>query len=135
MTAPGVVVALRTLQVPTLQDWIEPNDTRLLEADIAKAHELTAAAGAQLVLLGYPEPDAHDQLWKGVRRAGQQAQVLIVDSTLPMSRALAAGTPWTQLRIADGHPTTRGYRLMGEQLVEQLLLFSPDLLEERLDAD
>lgn len=131
MTAPGVVLAPRTLQVPTLQDWIEPNDTRLLAADIARAHELTARAGAQLVLLGYPEPDAHKQLWNGVLRAGQEAQVLIVDSTLPMKRALDAGLPWTQLRIADGHPTTWGYRLMGEWLADELLLFSPDLLEER----
>jgi len=131
MTAPGVTLLPRTQQVPTLQDWIEPSDTRMLEADIAKAHELTSTAGAQLVLLGYPEPDAHEQLWKGVRRAGQRAQVLIVDSALPMKRALDSGIPWTQLRIADGHPTTRGYRLMGEQLVDVLLSSRPDLLEAR----
>ena len=125
------IFPVRTLQVPTLQDWVEPSDTRLLEVDVARADELARAAGSRLVLLGYPEPDAHDLLWKGLLRAGQRAGILTIDSTGPMQSALDAGVPWMQLRIADGHPTTRGYRLMGQQLADELLRFSPDRLTGR----
>ena len=121
--APGLL----TLQVPTLQDWIEPSDTRLLESDLVMAQQLVRGAGAQLVVLGYPEPDAHEQLWGGILRAGRRTGLLVIDSTEPMQKALDEGVPWTQLRIADGHPTSLGYRLMGEQIVDELLRFSPAL--------
>jgi lysophospholipase L1-like esterase len=121
------VPALLTMQVPTLQDWIEPSDTRLLESDIAMAEQLVRNAGSQLIVLGYPEPDAHEQLWQGVLRAGRRSGLLVIDSTDPMQEALDGGLPWTQLRIADGHPTSLGYRLMGEQIVDELLRFSPGL--------
>jgi len=121
--APGLL----TLQVPTLQDWIEPSDTRLLESDLVMAEQLVRGAGAQLVVLGYPEPDAHEQLWGGILRAGRRTGLLVIDSTEPMQKALDEGLPWTQLRIADGHPTSLGYRLMGEQIADELLRFSPAL--------
>ena len=114
------LLPLQTLQVLTLQNWIEASDTRLVEADLRKAVSLTRAAGAQLLVLGYPEPDAHRQLWAASVRVAREFDVPLMDASLPMQRALSAGVPWSQLRIPDGHPTTRGYRLMGQQLAEAL---------------
>jgi len=120
---------VRPMVTVSVQEWIDPGDTRLVEQDIETAQQLASAAGTQLVLLTYPEPDAHPELARAIVRSGAKLGVLVVDPAEQVREAVANGVPWSQLRVSDGHPTTRGYRIVASQLVDELLEFSPNLQE------
>ncbi len=129
MSATEGMPTVRPMVTVSVQEWIDPGDTRLVEQDIETAQQLASAAGTQLVLLTYPEPDAHPELARAIVRSGTKLGVLVVDPAEQVREAVANGVPWSQLRVPDGHPTTRGYRIVASQLVDELLEFSPNLQE------
>jgi hypothetical protein len=105
----------------SIQQWLDPGDTRLVEADLATVCAQVGAVGSSLVLLTYPQPDAHPDLAAAILRAGLRCGVPVVDPRALFRTALDDGVPWSALLVADGHPTARGYAMIGEQLVETLL--------------
>jgi len=52
---------LTSLPAPAMTSWVDPGDTRLLEADLRRAAELARGAGVPLYFLVYPQPDAHPE--------------------------------------------------------------------------
>jgi tetratricopeptide (TPR) repeat protein len=105
----------------SIQQWLDPGDTRLVEADLETACAQVRAVGSTLVLLTYPQPDAHPDLAAAILRAGRRCGVPVVDPRARFRSALDDGVPWSELLVADGHPTARGYAMIGELLGETLL--------------
>ena len=111
---------LSSLAAPAMTSWVDPGDTRLLEADLLRAAELARSSGIPLYLLVYPQPDAHPELERAIQRAGGAAGVPVIDPRPSLEAELRSGTAWEDLFVADGHPTTRGYRLIGEEVARVL---------------
>jgi tetratricopeptide (TPR) repeat protein len=105
----------------SVQQWLDPGDTRLVEVDIRAACDQLRAVGTPLLLLTYPQPNAHPDLAAGILRAGRRCGITVVDPRGPFRDALDDGVPWSELLIPDGHPTSRGYAMMGGLVVETVL--------------
>jgi lysophospholipase L1-like esterase len=56
-----------------------------------------------------------------MRLVAAESDALFVDPRPAFLGRLAAGTPPRELTIPDGHPTTKGYQLIGELIVDELL--------------
>ena len=119
-TASGDTPIPRPVPTPAVQRWFRLEDTRLVEADLARAAALAEAAEARLIVLTYPQPNAHGELADALRRATDRLGVTFIDPRPTFQAELDAGTPWDALLVPDGHPTARGYGLMA-QLVAQAL--------------
>jgi lysophospholipase L1-like esterase len=109
---PAVTVAI--------QQWLDPADTRLVEADLARAGVLAGAVGARLLVLTYPQPKAHPELAAAHARAAARAGATFVDPRSVFEDAHRALGSWEPLLIGDGHPTTRGYALIGELVAKAI---------------
>ena len=102
------------------QEWLDPADTRLIEADLRRAADLARRAGARLLVLTYPQPKAHPELSDAHRRAAEVSGALFVDPRAEFEQRFTGGSSWDDLLIPDGHPTTRGYALIGEIVADAI---------------
>lgn len=110
----------RSMSVPVVAQWLDPADTRLIEADIAEAAELARGVGAPLYLLQYPQPDAHPEIAAAIERAAAGEGVPVIDPRPRLAAELASGKAWADLFIPDGHPNTAGYQVVGEEVARYL---------------
>ncbi len=113
--------------MPTMasQEWLDPADTRLIEADLRRAADLTRRAGARLLVLTYPQPKAHPELSAAHRRAAEVSGAQFLDPRAAFEQRLAGGSSWNELLIPDGHPTTRGYALIGKIVADAIAPQTP----------
>jgi len=116
---PPPLSALGLLPGPTIavQQWLDPGDTRLIESDLLQAGYLSRSVGSRLIILTYPQPKAHPELSDAHRRASEQLSVPFVDPRPTFAREFETSGNWNTLLIPDGHPTSRGYRLMAQDVV------------------
>jgi len=99
------------------EDGGEAGVQATLRAHLERMIGLCRAAGAEVWLLSYPEPDAaRDGLVAGVAMAAGVRFVALH----PRFTELLRTTPRPALFIADGHCTDRGYGVMAEAVVEAL---------------
>jgi len=115
---PAEVPLPRPAPTMTSQEWLDPGDTRLIEADLQRAADLARQAGARLLVLTYPQPKAHPELSAAHRRAAERSGARFVDSQAAFAKRFAGGSSWDELLIPDGHPTTQGYALIGEVVAD-----------------
>ena len=115
--------APRPIPRPTIavQQWIDPADTRLIRADLTRAATLAANVGATLVLTTYPQPRGHPELAEAAAAVAADAGLVFVDPRPEFQAEHDRLGSWQPLLIPDGHPTTAGYRLMGESVAARLL--------------
>ncbi len=114
----GPPVTARPSLAPQL--WVDPTDARLLWADLERVAEATRRRRLPLLLLTYPQPDAHDELNAAILAFAAARHLQVVDVREQMRTALVTGTAWDQLFVPDGHPTSLGYRVIGEAVAEAL---------------
>jgi len=109
--------------MPTIavQQWLDPADTRLVRADLQRASRLAASVGARLVLTTYPQPRGHPELADAAAAVAAQEGVLFVDPRPLFQEERDRRGSWDALLIADGHPTTTGYALLGGAVADALL--------------
>ncbi len=112
----GALSHLRSSPSANVTAWVDPGDTRLLHADLLRAGRLARDAGVPLYFMTYPNPDGQPELASATHFAGDEAFVPVIDIRDRMRTELAEGAAWSDLFVPDGHPTSRGYRLMGEAL-------------------
>ncbi len=107
---------------PTIavQQWLDPGDTRLVEADLRRAARIAASVGARLVLTTYPQPRAHPELARAARSVAADVHVLFVDPRPRFQEERDRLGSWDELLIADGHPTTLGYDVLGRSVADAL---------------
>jgi tetratricopeptide (TPR) repeat protein len=112
----------RPRPMPTIavQQWLDPGDTRLVEADLRRAGQIAETVGARLVLTTYPQPRAHPELARAARSVASDASLLFVDPRSTFQEEHDRLGSWVPLLIADGHPTTRGYQLWGQVVSDAL---------------
>lgn len=103
---------------PTIavQQWLDPGDTRLVESDLLRAGDLSRSAGSQLIVLTYPQPKAHPELAEAHRRAARRLAAPFVDPRPTFAREFETLGSWDPLLVSDGHPTSRGYRLIAQDV-------------------
>ncbi len=111
---------LRPQVTISVQDWVDPGDTRLLRADLRRAASLAQERRVPLLVLGYPQPDAHPELTRAVAASADELGMPWLDPRPVFRQALEEGVRWEALLIPDGHPTTHGYALIGRQLAKAL---------------
>jgi tetratricopeptide (TPR) repeat protein len=111
------------VSMPTLsiQQWLDPGDTRLLALDLERAAGAALRAGTRLWFLIYPQPDAHPDLAEAVLRAGHASGTPVLDPRPAFQAEFDAGTPRAALLVPDGHPSTQGHALMGRLWAEGVL--------------
>ena len=112
----------RPRPMPTIavQQWLDPGDTRLVEADLLRAHRIAESAGARLVLTTYPQPRAPPELARAAPPVAASPAALVVAPRPPVQEERDRLGSWEPLLIADGHPTTTGYRLWGHVVSDAL---------------
>lgn len=96
-----------------VQQWVDPADTRLVEADLERAARHAEATGALLILTTYPQPRGHPELADAAAGVGERTSALYVDPRPLFQAERDRIGSWEPLLIPDGHPTTMGYRLLG----------------------
>jgi tetratricopeptide (TPR) repeat protein len=105
-----------------LAQQIESRTTDDLYTDLAQMRQVCANLGVTMVLMSYPDRYAYDQL----REFAADHQTVFVDNVAAFEEALRT-TPPTLLFQPDGHCTSRGYRLMAQNLLATLR--AADLVE------
>ncbi len=108
--------------MPTIavQQWLDPGDTRLVEADLRRANRIAESVGARLVLTTYPQPRAHPELARAAITVAASSSALFVDPRPRFQEEHDRLDSWEPLLIADGHPTATGYRLWGHIVSDAL---------------
>jgi hypothetical protein len=115
---PRELTPLPALELP---GWTQNGDFGLLRRDLERARRASAEAGVDLWLATYPWPGLRSELRRTLAGfAGQHPGVGLLDFEAPIAAAMASGVPREQLFIADGHPTSAGYALLGRAVAEAL---------------
>lgn len=110
----------RPLPTIAVQQWLDPGDTRLVQADMLRAARIAESVGARLVLTTYPQPRAHPELARAAADAATATGALFVDPRPRFQEERDRLGGWGDLLIADGHPTTTGYDLLGRAVADGL---------------
>ncbi len=119
-TLSGPMPRPRPMPTIAVQQWLDPGDTRLVEADLRRANRIATSVGAHLVLTTYPQPRAHPELARAATVVAASSSALFVDPRPHFQDEHDRLGSWEPLLIADGHPTTNGYELWGRVVSDAL---------------
>ncbi len=107
----------RPLPLLGVRHWVR-DDAHALRPNLQRALRAARTVGAPLVLVDYPQPSS-GWVADAMQEVGAQAGALYIDPAPRLEEALRS-RPRGELFVADGHPTSAGYELVGAHVAGAL---------------